>query len=68
MINVNVDEQIKIISKGADEVIALDELKEKLKEGKPLTVKRPFRKVKDKKTSYKRASFRKCKDLRKTDI
>lgn len=39
MINVNVDEQIKIISKGADEVIALDELKEKLKEGKPLTVK-----------------------------
>ena len=39
MINVNVDEQIKIISKGADEVIALEELKEKLKEGKPLTVK-----------------------------
>lgn len=39
MINVNVDEQIKIISKGADEVIALDELKEKLKEGNPLTVK-----------------------------
>ena len=39
MINVNADEQIKIISKGADEVIALEELKEKLKEGKPLTVK-----------------------------
>lgn len=39
MINVNVDEQLKIISKGADEVIALEELKEKLKEGKPLTVK-----------------------------
>lgn len=39
MINTNIDEQIKIISKGADEIIAIDELKEKLKEGKSLTVK-----------------------------
>ena len=39
IIMINVDEQIKIISKGADEIIALEELKEKLKEGKPLTVK-----------------------------
>lgn len=35
----NVDEQIKIISKGADELISTDELKGKLKEGRPLTVK-----------------------------
>lgn len=38
-----IDEQIKIISKGADELIEVDELKAKLtksqKEGKPLTVK-----------------------------
>lgn len=40
---VSIDEQIKIISKGADEIIDVKELKEKLiksqKEGKPLTVK-----------------------------
>lgn len=27
---INIDEQIKIISKGVDEIIGLDELKEKL--------------------------------------
>ncbi|HZJ82676.1 MAG TPA: tyrosine--tRNA ligase [Clostridia bacterium] len=40
---ISIDEQIKIISKGADEVIDTDDLKKKLtkaqKEGKPLTVK-----------------------------
>lgn len=34
-----VEEQMKIISKGADEIINLEELKEKLKEGRPLNVK-----------------------------
>lgn len=36
---INIDEQIKIISKGVDEIIGLDELKEKLTKNKPLTVK-----------------------------
>lgn len=36
---INIDEQIKIISKGVDEIIGLDELKEKLAKKKPLTVK-----------------------------
>ena len=36
---INIDEQIKIISKGVDEIIGLDELKEKLAKNKPLTVK-----------------------------
>jgi len=40
---VSIDEQIKIIAKGADEIINLDELREKLeraqKKGAPLTVK-----------------------------
>lgn len=36
---INIDEQIKIISKGVDEIIGLNELKEKLTKNKPLTVK-----------------------------
>ncbi|WP_370831881.1 tyrosine--tRNA ligase [Clostridium sp.] len=36
---INIDEQIKIISKGVDEIIGLDELKEKLDKNKSLTVK-----------------------------
>ena len=36
---INIDEQIKIISKGVDEIIGLDELKEKLAKNKPLTGK-----------------------------
>ena len=36
---INIDEQIKIISKGVDEIIGLDELKEKLAKNKSLTVK-----------------------------
>lgn len=36
---VNINEQIKIISKGVDEIIGVDELKEKLANNKPLTVK-----------------------------
>lgn len=36
---INIDEQVKIISKGVDEIIGLDELKEKLTKNKPLTVK-----------------------------
>ena len=36
---ISIDEQIKIISKGVDEIIGLDELKEKLSKNKPLTVK-----------------------------
>lgn len=36
---INIDEQIKIISKGVDEVIGLEELKEKLKSKKELIVK-----------------------------
>lgn len=39
----SIDEQIRIISKGAEEIISIDDLKEKLKKsqetGKPLTVK-----------------------------
>ena len=36
---INIDEQIKIISKGVDEIIGLEELKEKLKSKKELVVK-----------------------------
>ena len=36
---INIDEQIKIISKGVDEIIGLDELKEKLAKNKTLIVK-----------------------------
>lgn len=36
---INIDEQIKIISKGVDEIIGLEELKEKLKSKKDLVVK-----------------------------
>lgn len=36
---VNINEQIKIISKGVDEIIGVDELKEKLANNNPLTVK-----------------------------
>lgn len=36
---INIDEQIKIISKGVDEIIGLEELKEKLKSKKELIVK-----------------------------
>ena len=36
---INIDEQIKIISKGVDEIIGVDELKEKLANNNPLTVK-----------------------------
>lgn len=36
---INIDEEIKIISKGVDEIIGVDELKEKLTKNKPLTVK-----------------------------
>ena len=36
---INIDEQIKIISKGVDEIIGLDELKEKLAKNNSLTVK-----------------------------
>ena len=40
---ISIDEQIKIISKGADEIIDIEDLKAKLeksqKEGKPLRVK-----------------------------
>ena len=36
---INIDEQIKIILKGVDEIIGLDDLKEKLKENKSLTFK-----------------------------
>ena len=40
---ISVDEQIKIIAKGADEIISIDDLREKLersqKTGMPLTVK-----------------------------
>ena len=35
----SIDEQIRIISKGVDEIIGLDELREKLQQGKSLTVK-----------------------------
>lgn len=38
----NAEEQIKIICRGAEEVIALDELKEKIKQGKSLLVKAGF--------------------------
>ncbi|MGN0507715.1 MAG: tyrosine--tRNA ligase, partial [Ruminococcus sp.] len=37
--NINIDEQIKIILKGVDEIIGLEELKEKLKSKKELVVK-----------------------------
>lgn len=36
---VNINDQIKIISKGVDEIIGIDELKEKLVKNNPLTVK-----------------------------
>ena len=36
---INIDEQIKIILKGVDEIIGLEELKEKLKSKKELVVK-----------------------------
>jgi len=37
-----IDEQIALISRGADEILLLDELKERLKEGRPLRIKAGF--------------------------
>ena len=37
-----IDEQIKIIERGADEIISLDELKTKLKKDRPLVIKAGF--------------------------
>ncbi len=38
----NIDQQLEIISRGVDEILPLDEFKEKLKTGKPLKVKAGF--------------------------
>ena len=40
--SVNIDEQMALLARGADEILLESELRERLKEGKPLRIKAGF--------------------------